>query len=254
MFYKIFLCLFISSLANSTIANTSLPPVKMDWPFDGVFGTVDRQSAQRGFQVYKEVCSACHGLYNLSYRNLKELGFSDNEVKEIAKNYTVKDGPNDSGEMFDRPAIPSDNFIHPYPNEQAARAANNGAYPPDLSLIIKAREDGANYVYSLLTGYREPPRDFKLMPGLNYNPYFAGEQIAMPAPLSDGQVTYMDGTKATVEQMARDVTIFLQWAAEPEMEHRKSMGLKVTLFLIFFTIFFYVSKNRIWARIEPKGK
>jgi ubiquinol-cytochrome c reductase cytochrome c1 subunit len=250
MFYKIFFCLLISLITNVVTANTALPPIKMTWPFDGLFGTVDRQAAQRGFQVYKEVCSACHGLYNLSYRNLKDIGFSDSEIKEIAKNYTVKDGPNDSGEMFDRPGIPSDKFVHPYTNEQAARAANNGAYPPDLSLIIKARSDGANYLYSLLTGYSEPPSNFKLMPGLSYNPYFPGEQIAMPAPLSSGQVAYMDGTKATVEQMARDVTIFLQWAAEPEMEHRKSMGLKITMFLILFTIFFLISKNRIWAKIK----
>ncbi|ABV73258.1 Cytochrome c1, heme protein precursor [Rickettsia canadensis str. McKiel] len=222
----------------------------MKWSFDGVFGTVKREAAQRGFQVYKEVCSVCHGLNNLYYRNLKDIGFSDDEIKEIAKVYTVKDGPNDAGEMFDRPALPSDRFVTPYPNEQAARSANNGAYPPDLSLIIKARHDGANYIYSLLTGYKEPPADFKLMQGTHYNPYFPSEQIAMPPPLTDGQVTYMDGTNASVEQMSHDVTVFLQWAAEPEMEHRKAMGLKVMMFLVVFTIFFYIAKNRIWSNLK----
>lgn len=247
-----FLLLFLI-LAQGTLALASEGGVqlkKMVWPFEGAMGTVDRQSAQRGFQVYKEVCAACHGLDNLSYRNLIALGFSEAEVKEIAKNYTVKDGPNDDGDMFDRPAKPSDRFIQPYPNEQAARAANNGAHPPDLSLIIKARFDGPNYLFSLLTGYSEPPADLKMMPGLHYNKYFPGHQIAMPAPLSEGLVTYEDGTKATVDQMARDVTIFLQWAAEPEMEHRKSMGLKVMMFLVIFTLFFYVVKRKIWADVH----
>ncbi|ADE29785.1 cytochrome c1 [Rickettsia prowazekii] len=223
---------------------------KMKWPFDGVFGTVNREAAQRGFQVYKEVCSVCHGLNNLYYRNLKDIGFSDDEIKEIAKGYTVKDGPNDDGEMFERPALPYDRFVPPYPNEQAARKANNGANPPDLSLIIKARYDGANYIYSLLTSYTEPPAYFKMMHGTYYNPYFPGAQIAMPPPLTDGQVTYMDGTNASVEQMSKDVTVFLQWAAEPEMEHRKSMGLKVMMFLIVFTILFYIAKNRIWSNVK----
>ena len=228
----------------------ALPPKKMKWPFDGVFGTVNREATQRGFQVYKEVCSVCHSLNNLYYRNLKDIGFSDDEIKEIAKGYTVKDGPNDDGEMFNRSALPPDRFVPPYPNDQAARAANNGAHPPDLSLIIKARHDGANYIYSLLTGYTEPPADFKLMQGTHYNPYFPGEQIAMPPPFTEGQVTYMDGTNASVEQMSQDVAVFLQWAAEPEMEHRKSMGLKVMMFLAVFTIFFYIAKNRIWSNLK----
>lgn len=244
---KFIISIFILLISQFTLANETLPPKKMNWSFDGVFGSVDREAAQRGFQVYKEVCSVCHGLYNLSYRNLKDIGFSEDEIKEIAKGYTVKDGPNDEGEMFDRPALPADHFVQPYPNEQAARAANNGAYPPDLSLIIKARHDGANYLYSLLTGYTDAPADFKLMSGLSYNPYFANDQIAMPPPLTNEQVTYIDGTPATVEQMSRDVAVFLQWAAEPEMEHRKSMGLKVMMFLVVFTILFYIAKNRIWS-------
>lgn len=244
---KFIISIFILLISQLTLANEALPPKKMNWPFDGVFGSVDREAAQRGFQVYKEVCSVCHGLYNLSYRNLKDIGFSEDEIKEIAKGYTVKDGPNDEGEMFDRPALPADHFVHPYPNEQAARAANNGAYPPDLSLIIKARHDGADYLYSLLTGYTDAPAGFKLMSGLSYNPYFANDQIAMPPPLTNGQVTYIDGTPATVEQMSRDVAVFLQWAAEPEMEHRKSIGLKVMMFLVVFTILFYIAKNHIWS-------
>jgi ubiquinol-cytochrome c reductase cytochrome c1 subunit len=221
----------------------------MLWPFDGLLGVVDRQSAQRGFQVYKEVCSACHALSHLSYRNLKNIGFSPEEIKAIAQNYQVEDGPNDQGEMFKRPALPSDLFARPFANEQAARYSNNGAYPVDLSMVIKAREDGANYVYSILTGYMDVPSDFHLTSDLNYNPYFPGRQIAMPSPLSEGLVQYMDGTHASVDQMASDVVIFLQWAAEPEMENRKSIGLKVMIFLVIFTIVSYVAKNRIWSKL-----
>ncbi len=226
------------------------PPKEMHWSFDGMMGKVDKQSAQRGFQVYKEVCSACHGLNRVAFRNLQDLGFSEAEVKALAAGYTVKDGPNDSGEMFDRPGLPSDKFVPPYANEQAARAAQNGAYPPDLSLIIKARPNGANYVYSLLTGYETPPADAHVAEGLHYNPYFPTHAIAMAAPLSDGQVSYEDGTEATRDQMAKDVVNFLQWAAEPEMEERKGMGLKVLLFLLVFTGFMYVAKKKIWSRLH----
>ena len=243
--------LIVLSAAGNTLANTGTKEhLKLIWPFEGMFGTFDRQAAQRGAQVYFEVCGVCHGNQHLYYRNLKDIGFSELEVKAIAAKYTVKDGPNEEGEMFDRPALPSDLFVSPYPNEQAARAANNGAYPVDLSLIIKAREDGPNYVYSLLTGYSEAPKEVTLMPGLSYNPYFEGGQIAMPPPLTEGQVTFMDGTPATTQQMARDLVIFLQWAAEPEMEHRKSMGLKVMIFLVFFTVFFYVVKKKVWRNVK----
>ena len=224
--------------------------MQLVWPFEGIFGTFDRQAAQRGAQVYFEVCSACHSNHNLYYRNLKDIGFSEAEIKQLAQKYTVKDGPNAEGEMFDRPALPSDRFVSPYPNEEAARAANNGAYPVDLSLIIKARHDGPNYVFSLLSGYQEAPADIKLMRGLYYNPYFEGGQIAMPPPLTQGQVTFSDDTPATVEQMAKDVVVFLQWAAEPEMEHRKSMGLKVMIFLLVFTVFFYMAKKKIWKNLS----
>ena len=178
-------------------------PKQMHWSFDGVLGKVDKQSAQRGFQVYKEVCAACHGLGRVAFRNLTEIGFSEAEVKALAASYQVKDGPNDDGEMFERPGKPSDLFPSPYANEQAARAAQNGAYPPDLSLIVKARPNGANYLYSLMTGYDTPPADVHMNAGMHYNPYFPGGQIAMPAPLSDGRVDYSDGTKASVDQMSR---------------------------------------------------
>lgn len=245
-------CILILLATNSYAMSDSeaTAPKKIYWPFEGIFGTFDRQAAQRGAQVYLEVCSACHGLQHLYYRNLKDIGFSEEEIKAIAKEKTVTDGPNDTGDMFERPALPSDRFVSPFPNEEAARTANNGAFPADLSLIIKARENGANYLFSLLTGYEEAPEDITMMDGLNYNPYFEGKQIAMPAPLAEGQVTFIDGTPATVEQMSRDVVVFLQWAAEPEMEHRKSMGLKVMLFLSIFTIVFFIAKQRTWKKIK----
>ncbi|MBN8532273.1 MAG: cytochrome c1 [Alphaproteobacteria bacterium] len=239
------------ALAGAALAAGNQMPLKhIDWTFDGMFGTVDRQSAQRGLQVYKEVCAACHSLNHVAYRSLQDLGFSEAEVKAFAAQKEVTDGPNDAGEMFQRPARPSDHFVSPYPNEKAARAANGGAYPPDLSLIVKARPDGANYLYSLLTGYTSPPADVKIQDGLNYNPYFPGGQVAMPAPLSDGQVSYVDGTTASVDQMSRDVVNFLQWAAEPEMEARKRMGLKALLFLGIFTVLAYIAKRRVWAKVE----
>ncbi len=205
-------------------SGTEKHPRHEHWPFDGMFGHVDKQAAQRGF--------------------------SEAEVKALAASYQVTDGPNDQGEMFQRPGKPSDYFVPPYANEQAARAAQNGAYPPDLSLIIKARHDGANYVYSILTGFAEPPADMHMNAGMHYNPYFPGMQIAMPAPLADGQISYGDGTKASVDQMSRDVVQFLQWAAEPEMESRKEIGIKALLYLGIFTLFAYVAKKRVWNRLH----
>ena len=251
MYNRVIIPLLILFSSFGAIADaTAKKPLQLVWPFEGIFGTFDRQAAQRGAQVYLEVCSTCHSNHNLYYRNLKDIGFSEAEIKQLAQKYTVKDGPNAESEMFDRTALPSDRFVSPYPNEEAARAANNGAYPVDLSLIIKARQDGPNYVFSLLSGYQDAPADVKLMPGLYYNPYFEGGQIAMPPPLTEGQVTFSDGTPATVEQMAKDVVVFLQWAAEPEMEHRKSMGLKVMIFLLVFTVFFYIAKKKIWKNIS----
>lgn len=246
--FSIIILLFFSQLCSA--GSDALKPKQLDWSFDGIFGSVDRKSAQRGFQIYREVCSACHGLNNLYYRNLEKIGFTKAEIKEIASQATIIDGPNDDGEMFERPGIAADRFKAAYANEQAARASNNGAYPPDLSLIIKARQDGANYVYSLLTGYHDKPVDFKLNEGLYYNPYFPGKQIAMAKPLNNAQVEYMDNTPATIEQMSKDVVNFLQWAAEPEMEERKSMGLKVIIYLSIFSIFFYIANKRIWSSLK----
>ncbi|WP_439594566.1 cytochrome c1 [Falsiroseomonas sp.] len=218
--------------------------------FAGFFGTFDRGAAQRGLQVYKEVCSACHGMYHLSYRNLLEIGVSEDQVRALAASFTVMDGPNDLGEMFERPARLSDRFRRPFANEQAARAANNGAYPPDLSVIVKARPNGANYVHALLTGYTEPPAGFTVADGMHYNAYFPGHQIAMPSILNPDQVTYADGTAATVDQMARDVTTFLAWAAEPETERRRAMGVKMILFLIVLGGLTYAVKRKVWADVK----
>jgi ubiquinol-cytochrome c reductase cytochrome c1 subunit len=249
---KTFISLMMVLLfANAALAaGDVLPPKQMKWSFEGVTGHVDNASAQRGLQVYKEVCAACHGLKRVAFRNLEAIGFSEAEVKALAAGYTISDGPDDSGEMFDRPGLPSDYFVPPYPNEQAARAAQNGAYPPDLSLMIKARHDGANYMYSLLTGYKAAPEGVVVAEGLHYNPYFPGKKIAMAAPLSDGQISYEDGTEATTDQMAKDVVNFLQWAAEPEMQERKQMGIKVMLFLAVFSLFMYIAKRRIWSKIH----
>jgi ubiquinol-cytochrome c reductase cytochrome b/c1 subunit len=221
------------------------------WPQDGIFGTYDRAALQRGFQVYKQVCSTCHSMKLLSYRDLSALGFNENEVKAIAADYTVNDGPNDQGEMFQRPGRPADPFVKPFPNDQAARAANGGALPPDLSLIIKARHGHEDYVYSILTGFGQtPPDDEKIAQGMYYNPYFAGHQIAMPPPLQDNAVTYADGTQATVDQEARDVVQFLTWAGEPKMEVRKQYGARVILFLVVFAAVMYSLKRSIWKKLH----
>jgi ubiquinol-cytochrome c reductase cytochrome c1 subunit len=226
-------------------------PKQMDWSFDGVLGRVDKPSVQRGLQVYKEVCSACHALKRVSFRQLQDVGFSEAEVKSLAASYTVKDGPNDDGEMFERPGRASDAFPSPHANEKAARAANNGAYPPDMSLLVKARHDGANYIYSLLTGYGQTaPEHISVPEGAHYNPYMDGGVIKMAPPLAEDGVTYQDSTKASIDQQARDVVNFLQWAAEPEMEQRKSMGIKVMLFLGVMTTFFYLVKKRIWSDLH----
>lgn len=221
------------------------------WSFDGIFGHYDRASLQRGLQVYKEVCSACHGLHLVAFRNLTDLGYGAEQIKAFASQYEVQNAePNDEGEMYKRPALPSDRFVSPFPNEQAARAANGGALPPDLSLIIKAREGGADYIYSILSGYAPAPADLKKPDTLYYNPYFAGHLIAMPPPLSEGAVQYADGTKATVDQMAYDVTNFLTWASSPTLEKQKSTGLKVMLFLIVLTGLLIAVKKKVWAAVH----
>jgi ubiquinol-cytochrome c reductase cytochrome c1 subunit len=236
---------------SANAAGAGPTPPAQDWSFGGLFGTFDRASLQRGFQVYKEVCAACHAAKQLAYRNLADIGLSEEEIRAIAADVTVMDGPNDDGEMFERPGRASDRFRSPFPNEKAARAANGGAYPVDLSLIVKARKDGANYLYALLTGYRdEPPAGVPVMEGMHYNEYFPGHWIAMGRPLNDDQLTFADGTVATTSQMARDVTTFLAWAAEPELEERRSTGVRVILFLIILAGMTYGVKRKIWADLK----
>ena len=223
---------------------------ELHWSFQGIFGTYDRAALARGFQVYKEICSACHSMNLMHDRNLQDIGFSEDQVKQIAASVQVTDGPNDAGDMFERPGRPSDTFKPPFANENAARAANNGALPPDLSLIVKARKGGPDYVDGILTGFSDPPADMKMAQGMYYNKYFPGHQIAMPPPLSDGAVTYPDGTKATVDQMASDVSNFLAWASEPKLEERHFMGVKSVLFLIVLTVLLYGAKRKIWAAVH----
>ena len=237
------------SLGTASAADEAKLPEE-HWSFDGVFGTYDRAALQRGFQVYKEVCSACHAVKELYYRDLAALGFSDEEVKALAAQAQVTDGPNDQGEMFQRPGRPSDPIARPFLNDNAARAANNGALPPDLALITKAREGGPDYVFALLTGYAPAPADVKLGPNMNYNLYFPGHQIAMPPPLNDGAVTFADNTPSTVKQMAHDVTNFLSWAAEPSLEQRHRTGVKVMAFLLVCAGLFYAVKRKVWADVH----
>jgi ubiquinol-cytochrome c reductase cytochrome c1 subunit len=244
------LILAASALEVSAQIAETPEPIHVKWHHDGLFGTFDRAAAQRGFQVYREVCSACHGLTYVAFRNLTDLGFSTEQVEALAAEYTVTDGPNDEGDMFERPARPSDPIPPPYPNEQAARAANRGALPPELSLIPKTRAGGTDYVYSLMQGYEEPPADAQVPEGLYYNAFFPGHRIAMPPPLGDGAVSYADGTEATVPQMAGDVATFLTWAGEPTLEERKQTGLKVTLFLIVFTGLTYATMRKVWSHLH----
>ncbi|CAM9382347.1 unnamed protein product [Ectocarpus sp. 13 AM-2016] len=210
----------------TVLCDDAVHTVEYDWPHSGFLQTFDHAAIRRGWQVYREVCSTCHSIKFVAFRNLIGVSHSEAEVKKIAAEFEVEDGPNDEGEMFERPAKPSDRIPGPYKNEASARAANNGAYPPDLSLVVKGRHLGHHYVMSLLTGYTEAPVGKDLLPGLHYNPYFPGTSISMPPPLMDGQVEYPDGTPATVSQMAKDVTTFLAWCAEPEMDERKRMGMK----------------------------
>ena len=248
---KYFLLIIISFFSlNLNAAGSKIDIPKYDWSWKGFFGTYDRASAQRGLKVYREVCAGCHSMNLIAYRNLEDLGFNQDQIKAIASEYLVPDGPNDEGEMFEREAIPADKFANPYPNVQAARAANNGAYPPDLSLIVKARPKGADYLKALLLGYIEAPSDKKVPEGQYYNKYMEGNLIAMPSPLSDGLVDYDDGTQASIDQMATDVTTFLAWAAEPSLEDRKRIGLKVILFLIVLFVLAYISKQKIWRDIK----
>jgi len=228
------------------------------WNFNGFFGAYDQAELKRGFQVYSNVCSGCHAMDLLAYRDLRDIGFTEDEVKTIASQVQVMDGPNDAGEMFERPGRPSDRFHAPFANEQAARAANNGAYPPDLTLIAKSRagvgflgHDGADYLFSLMSSYEEtPPEGVTLGEGMYYNRAFKGGQIAMPPPLVEGAVTYDDGTAATVEQQAKDVATFLSWASEGNLEDRHRIGIKAVLFLVVFTLIAYAVKRKVWAHLH----
>ena len=250
--YLIFLLLIGSYQVN---AAEKIDLIKIDWSFNGLFGKFDRGSLQRGYQVYSEVCASCHSMKYLSYRNLSEKGgpeFSIEQAKAIAASFEITDGPNADGEMFTRPGKLSDKFLMPYENDKAAQAANGGAYPPDMSVLVKARKGGADYIYSVLTGYSEPPEGFKLDDGVYYNKYMDGNKIKMSNPLSDDLVSYADGTNATEAQMAKDVTTFLTWAAEPHLETRHKLGFKVMIFLIILSILVYFSMRKLWSRINPE--
>ena len=253
---RLFLLSFLLLIPFKTLQSAEMvDPIKVDWSFKGLTGTFDRASLQRGFQVYKEVCASCHSMQYLSYRNLGEPGgpeFSEQEVKAIAASFEIEDGPDSQGEMFTRPGRPSDKFKSPYPNVQAAAAANGGAYPPDMSVLVKARKGGADYIYSLLLGYEDPPADIKLDDGVYYNKYMYGNKIKMSAPLSDDIVEYSDGTKATTEQMSKDVVTFLMWAAEPHLEQRHKFGFRVIIYLVIISVLVYFSMKKIWSRIETK--
>jgi ubiquinol-cytochrome c reductase cytochrome c1 subunit len=260
--------LMLSAAAAQAASYPINKPQEMDWSFAGPFGTYDKGQLQRGFKVYREACSVCHSMNLVAFRNLEALGFSEAQVKAIAAEYTIVDGPNSDGEMFERPGIPSDRFPSPFPNEEAAAAANNGAAPPDFSLIAKARavergfptfvfdvftqyaQSGPDYIHALLTGYQDPPEGKEVPEGTYYNPYFiAGTSLAMAPPLMDDLVTYDDGSPQTVEQYARDVSAFLMWAAEPHLEERKKIGFRVMIFLVIFAGLVYLTKRKVWTAV-----
>jgi ubiquinol-cytochrome c reductase cytochrome c1 subunit len=248
-----FAALAVAVLGAAPVAiadDEEAPLLDGKFSFDSLFGTIDLAAAQRGLQVYKEVCSTCHGLYELSYRNIEDLGYTEAQAKAFAADYKVAD-VKDDGTPTERPAKPSDKFVRPFPNDLAARAANNGALPPDLALIVKARDGGANYVYSIMQGYGTPPAGMNMADGMNYNKYFAGtHQIAMPQPLQDGSVKFADGSPSDLASEAHDVATFLEWAANPELNARKQMGTKVLIFLVVMAGLLYVGKRRIWADVH----
>ena len=248
-------------------------PKHVQWSFAGPFGHWEIGQLQRGLKIYKEVCAACHSLKYVAFRNLEDLGYSAEQVKAFAAEYTVNDGPNTDGEMFDRPGIASDRFPSPFANDAAAAAANNGAPPPDMSLLAKARapergfpmfvfdvftlyaENGPDYIYSLLTGYEEAPAGMEIPETAHYNPYFVGgPALAMANPLSDGVVSYDDGTAETVDQYAKDISAFLMWAAEPHLAERKAIGFKTRVFFAIFAVLLYLTRKKVWADVKAKPK
>jgi ubiquinol-cytochrome c reductase cytochrome c1 subunit len=246
-----------------------LQPQELSWSFAGPFGTYDKAQLQRGLKVYKEVCSACHSLNLVAFRSLEDLGYSEAQVKALAASYQIHDGPNDEGEMFDRPGKPSDHFPAPFPNEQAAAAANGGAAPPDLSVMAKARavqrgfprfifdiftqyqEGGPDYIHAFVTGFgQKPPAGVTIPEGTYYNPHFiSAASTHMPPPLQDGQVAYDDGAPQTVDQYAKDVAAFLMWAAEPHLQARKEIGFRVMIFILIFGVLVYLTKRKVWAEV-----
>lgn len=268
----------MAALSPAFAAEEHPPEIaRQDWTFGGMTGHYDKEQLRRGYQVYKDVCAACHGLRLLHYRNLSEPGgpeFAVGNVEQMAAEAQVTDGPNDDGEMFTRPGKPADRFVSPYPNAKAAAAANGGASPPDLSVMAKARtieragpwyleplnwisdvatnyqEQGPDYIHALLTSYAEAPSGMTMAQGMYYNAAFPGHQIAMPAPLSDGQVTYPDGVPATLDNYSRDVSAFMMWTAEPKLEERKRMGLKVLIYLSILAGLLYLSKRALWRNVE----
>ena len=225
-------------------------PEKQDWSFNGVLGAFDMPAVRRGYQVYSENCTFCHALEYIAFRNLLDIGFTEDEAKAIAETFQVTDGPDDEGNMYQRPARLSDRFVPPFANENQARAFNSGALPPDLSLLTKSRPGGPDYVFAILTGYQDAPADHEVTPGMNYNPFFPGGEIAMPNPLFEGGAFFEDGTEATVEQMASDLTQFLMWTAEPKLEERKRMGLGTMIFLVILTGMFVAVKRQVWSDVH----
>jgi ubiquinol-cytochrome c reductase cytochrome c1 subunit len=243
--------LLAAAATHPALAQGEAPaPPAQHWSFQGPFGTFDLAAAQRGFQVYSEVCAVCHSMQYLHYRDLEGIGLTEAQVKAIAAAVTVPLGLDDQGNPKEGPGTPASQFKLPFPNDQANRAAHNGALPPDLSLIVNAREGHADYVYAILTGFADPPPDMKMQEGMNYNKYYPGHQIAMPPPLTDGRVTYADGTQATVDQMAHDVVTFLAWAANPEMVERKQIGWRWVLFFLVMTGLTYAVKRKVWADVH----
>ena len=251
MIQRLFAALVATLLAGPALAaGGDVALTKRDWSFNGPFGTFDKAATQRGFQVYREVCAGCHSMQYIAFRNFADLGYNEAEIKAIAAEYDVEDGPNDEGEMFTRPGIPADRMPSPYPNDNAARAGNGGALPPDLSLIAKARANGPDYLYSLLIGYKEAPASMNVPDGMYYNDAYPGNLIAMPQPLYGDDVTYADGADASIEGSAADLTQFLMWAAEPKMEARKRIGVAVVFFLSIFVVLSVMAKRRVWADLH----
>ena len=240
---------FFSFMFNLFSAQEALKPEQYPFSFNKPLGKIDKNSAQRGLQVFIEICASCHGLKHVAYRSLEGLGYNRDQINSIAAQFEIDDLPNDEGEILKRKAIYSDYFVEPYKNVNAAKTSNNGAYPPDLSLMVKARKDGANYVRSLLLGYTDPPKDFDVGEGY-YNKYMAGNVIAMPQPLYGEDIEFSDGTIATLEQEVNDLVSFLTWTSMPDLESRREAGLKVIFFLLIMTILFYISYRKIWSELK----